>query len=176
MVRFSAYNTDSSNTSDGEDDHTSSREPSIVEPETDSSPQAKIAYNTDSSGTSDGDSEDEHTSSSSREPRATSIAEPEPDSSPPAKTRLNIPRNDPTIIPWAKHVGVDAQTMHVMQTSLFRMPEEAAALKALQQVPKPMTTVRLDISARNQTVNRKHSRDSDGDGLRIDSREVGPFY
>jgi nuclear pore complex protein Nup98-Nup96 len=97
------------------------------------------------------------------------------DSSPPAKTRPKNPRDDPTIIPWAKHVGVDAQTMHVMQTSLFRMPEEAAALKALQQAPKPTTAVRLDVSARNQTVNRKHGRDSDGDALRIDSREVGLF-
>jgi nuclear pore complex protein Nup98-Nup96 len=68
------------------------------------------------------------------------------------------------------------QTMHVMQASLLQMPEEAATLKALQQISKPPSAVRLDVSTRNQTVNRKHSRDSDGDGLRIDSREVGLLW
>lgn len=77
------------------------------------------------------------------------------------------PRPTSNIIPWARHVGVDAQKMHVMQTSLFRMPEEAAALKALNnQPPKGKTVAGLK-------VHRKHSRDSEtGDGLRGDSREV----
>lgn len=75
-------------------------------------------------------------------------------------------RGDPTIIPWAQHVGVDAQKMHVMQTSLFRMPEEAAALRAMNQQTKPNLRVPL------QPLNRKHSRDSDGDGLRFEPREV----
>ncbi|KAF8155941.1 nuclear protein 96-domain-containing protein [Crassisporium funariophilum] len=92
-------------------------------------------------------------------------------SSPPANPRATG-RGDPTIIPWAKHVGVDAQKMHVMQTSLFRMPEEAAALKALNE---PQRAQRLDVNAKSQTVNRKHSRDSDGDGLRFDSRERASF-
>ena len=74
---------------------------------------------------------------------------------------------DPTIIPWAQHVGVDPQKMHVMQTSLFRMPEEAAALKAMNQPTR--SNLRIPL----QPLNRKHSRDSDGDGLRVDSREVG---
>ena len=82
-------------------------------------------------------------------------------SSPPARA----PR-DPTIIPWAQHIGVDAQKMHVMQTSLFRMPEEAAALKAMKD--SAPSNLRIPL----QPLNRKHSRDSDGDGLRIDSREV----
>jgi nuclear pore complex protein Nup98-Nup96 len=205
MVRFTAYNTDSgSNTSDDEDDHTPSREPpratSIVEPELNAESDVDDEPSSSSSSSS-GIQEEELRSSppvrrkNSRIQDRNALVEDENGdihiahqvhvrvspassfhSSPPAKTRLNNPRDDPTIIPWAKHVGVDAQTMHVMQTSLFRMPEEAAALKALQQVPKPMTTVRLDISTRNQTVNRKHSRDSDGDGLRIDSQEVGLFY
>lgn len=205
MVRFTAYNTDSgSNTSDNEDDHTSSREPpratGIAEPEP--NVESDVDDEPSSSSSSSSEMQEEELRSSpparrkkSRKQDRNALVEDEnddihiahqvrvrvspassSDSSPPAKTRLNIPRDDPTIIPWAKHVGVDAQTMHVMQTSLFRMPEEAAALKALQQVPKPMTTVRLDISARNQTMNRKHSRDSDGDGLRIDSREVSFFY
>ena len=204
MIRFSAYNDSGSNTSDEEDDHTSSgeapRAASIVEPE----PNAESDVEDELSSSSSSSSvmqEDELLSSPparrkfSRKQDRNALVEDESgdihiahhqdhirispssssNSSPPTKTRLNNPRDDPTIIPWAKHVGVDAQTMHVMQTSLFRMPEEAAALKALQQVPKPMTTVRLDISVRNQTMNRKHSRDSDGDGLRIDPRDVGLF-
>ena len=76
-------------------------------------------------------------------------------------------RPDPTVIPWAQHIGVDAQKMHVMQTSLFRMPEEVAALKASNQ---STTRPRLVIP---QPLHRKHSRDSDGEGLRFESREVG---
>jgi nuclear pore complex protein Nup98-Nup96 len=204
MVRFTAYNSDSgSNTSDNEDDQTTSREPpratGIVEPDPNAETDVDDAPSSSSSSSSEMQEEALRSSPASppvrrkisRKQDRNALVEDEngdihiahvhvspvsSNSSPPAKTRLNNPRDDPTIIPWAKHVGVDAQTMHVMQTSLFRMPEEAAALKALQQVPKPMTAVRLDISARNQTVNRKHSRDSDGDGLRIDSREVGLFY
>ena len=206
MVRFSAYNTDSaSNTSDDGDDHTSSgeapRATSVVESE--SNAENDVDDDPSSSSSSSSEMQEEELLFSppaqrkySRKQNRNAFVEDENDdthvahhlvhvrvspssssnASPPAKTRLNNPRDDPTIIPWAKHVGVDAQTMHVMQTSLFRMPEESAALKALQQVPKPTTTVRLDISARNRTMNRKHSRDSDGDGLRIDSREVGLFY
>ncbi|TFK26610.1 nucleoporin nup189 [Coprinopsis marcescibilis] len=80
---------------------------------------------------------------------------------------------DPNIIPWARQLGVDAQKMHVMQTSLFRMPEEAAALKALNQ-PKPGHKI-LNLQGSNGPLNRKHSRDSEGDGLRHDSRERASF-
>lgn len=76
---------------------------------------------------------------------------------------------DPNLIPRARQLGVDAQRMHVMQTSLFRVPEEAAALKALKQPSRRQNALNPDASV---TLNRKHSRDSDGDGLRHDSREV----
>jgi nuclear pore complex protein Nup98-Nup96 len=79
---------------------------------------------------------------------------------PSAKTRT-----DNSIIPWAQQIGVNAQKMHVMQTSLFRMPEEAAALKAVDQ---PMRSRRLMA----RPLNRKHSRESDGDAARFESREV----
>ncbi|CAA7267293.1 unnamed protein product [Cyclocybe aegerita] len=102
--------------------------------------------------------------------------------SPPSTGRRSPPitrpiaHGDPTIIPWAQHVGVDAQKMHVMQTSLFRMPEEAAALKAMNQPPKAKgPAIRLDLGSKGQSVNRKHSRDSDGEGLRMDSRERASF-
>lgn len=87
---------------------------------------------------------------------------PQPRKSPPRQ------RGDPTIIPWAQQVGVDAQKMHVMQTSLFRMPEEAAAMRALSK-PTLSSKARLQIL---QPINRKHSRESDGDTHRIDPREV----
>lgn len=91
-------------------------------------------------------------------------------SSPP-RTRRALNLGDPTIIPWAQHVGVDAQKMHVMQTSLFRMPEEAAALRVLKETAPRPATIKLDVG-KHPGMNRKHSRDSDGEGLRIDSREV----
>ncbi|KAG5220771.1 ubiquitin-conjugating enzyme [Salix suchowensis] len=64
---------------------------------------------------SEDESEDEASSSS--------------DSPPPTRARVG----DPSLIPWAQQVGVDAQKMLVMQTSLFRMPEEAAALKEIEK-------------------------------------------
>lgn len=73
-------------------------------------------------------------------------------------------RQGTTVASWAGRVGIDAQKMHVMQTSLFRMPEEAAALQAMNQPIRP----RFKLSP---TVSRKHSRDSVGDG-RLDSQEV----
>ncbi len=80
----------------------------------------------------------------------------------PVQTR----HGDPTIIPWAREIGVDPQKMHVMQTSLFRMPEEEKALKALNE-PHPRRRLIL-----TSNLSRKHSRDSEGDGLRADSRQV----
>ncbi|KAI0332827.1 hypothetical protein GY45DRAFT_1245970 [Cubamyces sp. BRFM 1775] len=79
------------------------------------------------------------------------------------------PPGDPTIIPWAREIGVDPQKMHVMQTSLFRMPEEERALKALNQ---PQSRRRLLLTS---NLSRKHSRDSEGDGLRADSRQRASF-
>ncbi|KAF7289507.1 SNF2 family helicase [Mycena chlorophos] len=64
---------------------------------------------------------------------------------------------------WAQRVGVDPQKMHVMQASLFRVPEETAAMRAQTslQVPLPL--------------NRKHSRDSDGEGLRFEPGQRASF-
>ncbi|KAI0350876.1 hypothetical protein OH77DRAFT_1498850 [Trametes cingulata] len=79
------------------------------------------------------------------------------------------PAGDPTIIPWAREIGVDPQKMHVMQTSLFRMPEEEKALKALTQA-QPRRRLLL-----TSNLSRKHSRDSDGEGFRADSRQRASF-
>ncbi|GJE85205.1 Nup96 domain-containing protein [Phanerochaete sordida] len=80
--------------------------------------------------------------------------------------------SDPTLIPWARELGVDRQKMHVMQTSLFRVPEEEAALKSISQQPAPTSSKRLTL---RPSLTRKHSRDSDGDGLRADSRQRASF-
>ncbi|KAK1217167.1 hypothetical protein PQX77_020175 [Marasmius sp. AFHP31] len=83
---------------------------------------------------------------------------------------------DPTLTARARNAGVDAQRMHVMQTSLFRLPEEAAALKALS---KPTKNLRIPMATKKQQqqqqLSRKHSRDSEGDTLRVDSRERASF-
>ena len=73
-------------------------------------------------------------------------------------------RRGHAVASWVGRTGVDAQKMHVMQTSLFRMPEEAAALQSMNKPTRP----RFKLSP---TVSRKHSRDSVGD-TRFDSQEV----
>lgn len=80
-------------------------------------------------------------------------------------TRFSPTREDPTIIPWARELGVDAQRLHVMQTSLFRMPEEEAAVRSMNQQSDPKTFLA-------NALNRKHSRDSEGEGMKGDSRQV----
>lgn len=96
-------------------------------------------------------------------------------SSPGAKSNPGY-HGDPTVIPWAQLVGVDAQKMHVMQASLFRTQDEAVALRALNQAPKGKSpATRLEVNMKVHTTGRKHRRDSDGDALRYDSREVGMF-
>ncbi|KAF8137470.1 nuclear protein 96-domain-containing protein [Boletus edulis] len=104
---------------------------------------------------SDGEIQYEHTRS-----RSGSSSSSESDSE-------DARRRGATVASWAGRVGIDAQKMHVMQTSLFRMPEEAAALQAVNQPIRP----RFKLSP---TVSRKHSRDSVGDG-RLDSQERVSF-
>ena len=84
-----------------------------------------------------------------------------------------LTRRDPTLTARARNVGVYPQRMHVMQTSLFRLPEEVAALKALSKNPPQSKNLRIPMVTKKQQLSRKHSRDSEGDTLRIDSREVG---
>ena len=105
---------------------------------------------------SDEDTEDgsENTSSGSASSGESDVDEP-------------MQRQDVSVIPWARQVGVDAQKMHVMQTSLFRIPEETVAFKAMTRATRPHFKL-------SPTVRRKHSRDSIGDGLRVDSQEVCP--
>ena len=78
-------------------------------------------------------------------------------------------RGNASIIPWAQRIGVDPQKMHVMQASLFRAPETAETLKQLN-AEKPD---RAPLTPNG--LHRKHSRDSEGDGLRVVAQEVCPL-
>ena len=80
-------------------------------------------------------------------------------------------RGDPSVIPWAQRIGIDPQKMHVMHASLFPRPESAEVLKQ-SNADKPDRT-RLTPNG----LHRKHSRDSEGDGLRAATQEVcRPFF
>ncbi|RDB27909.1 Nuclear pore complex protein Nup98-Nup96 [Hypsizygus marmoreus] len=185
MARFRAYASDSS------DDESAPEPEKHVHPEDDAGESESDQESSSSSSSSDMH-EDELVASMARrqkKPSRTALVEDEDgeiryahevgDSQAPnirvssASSSSSPPpqraRGDPTIIPWAQQIGVDAQKMHVMQTSLFRVPEEAAALKNLNQPTRQNLRVPL------QQLNRKHSRDSDGDGLRMDSRERASF-
>ncbi|KAJ7746928.1 nuclear protein 96-domain-containing protein [Mycena maculata] len=156
MARFRAY------TSDSSDDEPSSDEEKIPE---------------DPQELPEGDSDDESASSVSSDLREEDlVTRPRPwngfvedeNGDIVYAHEVSRPRADPTLIPWAQHVGVDAQKMHVMQTSLFRVPEEAAAMRAIEKPGR----LHLQVP---QSLNRKHSRDSDGDGLRFESKERASF-
>ncbi|KAA1472029.1 hypothetical protein DENSPDRAFT_800387 [Dentipellis sp. KUC8613] len=83
-------------------------------------------------------------------------------SSPPPDTR-----REQGVIPWAQKIGVDSHKLHVMQASLFRMPEEAAALQALSSEKSERLQLVLPGSQP-----RKHNRESEGDATRLAAREV----
>ena len=94
-------------------------------------------------------------SASEQEPEAPS----EDGESPPP----NQDQVDNSIIPRAQQLGVEPQRMHVMQASLFRT--EGGVEGALTRHKAPVPVYSLSLS-------RKHSRDSDGEGLRQGSQQV----
>jgi nuclear pore complex protein Nup98-Nup96 len=77
-------------------------------------------------------------------------------------------RGDPSIIPWAQRIGIDPQKMHVMHASLFPPAPESAEAPKRPHAEKP-DRVRLTPDG---GLHRKHSRDSEGDGLRAATQEV----
>lgn len=75
-------------------------------------------------------------------------------------------RGDPSVIPWAQRIGIDPQKMHVMHASLFPRPESAEG-------PKQLNVDKIDRTRLTPNgLHRKHSRDSEGDGLRAATQEV----
>src|SRR6266478_5185169 len=75
-------------------------------------------------------------------------------------------RGDPSIIPWAQRIGIDRQKMHVMHASLFPRPDSNVAL--IQSNVENPDRARLTPNG----LHRKHSRDSEGEGLRAATQEV----
>ena len=110
---------------------------------------------------SDSDSED---SDEEPEPRRRLTVQFDPAIKSPPPTQRTLA--DPSLIPWAREIGVDAQKMHVMQAALFRAPEEEAALKAAAR-PPPRRKVSVFAG-----LSQKRGRDSEGEGLRTELRQV----
>ena len=86
----------------------------------------------------------------------------EDDESPPP----NQPQVDPSIIPRAQQLGVEPQRMHVMQAALFRPEDDLEGVPARHRALAKSSSLSLS---------RKHSRDSDGEGLRQDSQHVSVY-
>lgn len=74
---------------------------------------------------------------------------------------------DPNLIPRARELGIDRQKMLVMQSTFFGLPQEAAIIQDVLH-EQPSKKALIPPAA----IGRKHSRDSDGEGLRGDSRQV----
>ncbi|EKM57526.1 uncharacterized protein PHACADRAFT_206423 [Phanerochaete carnosa HHB-10118-sp] len=160
MTRFRAFYSDS-------DEESLSDDAVEVEENVESEPESSAEQGEPPSrrgvGTVDSDMyTDDDGAGDEDPPSRESSASPPPATSRPA---------DPTLTPWARELGVDRQKMHVMQTSFFRVPEEEAALKSISQQPAETSSKRLTLPS----LTRKHSRDSDGDGLRADSRQRASF-
>ncbi|KAJ6485939.1 nuclear protein 96-domain-containing protein [Mycena sanguinolenta] len=155
MARFRAYTSDSSGSDDSEEEKVLDEVPEPPEEDSDD----------DSSSSTSSDLREEDLVTRPK-PRNGLVEDENGDIQ--YVHEVSRPRADPTLIPWAQHVGVDAQKMHVMQTSLFRVPEEAAAMRAVE---KP-AQVSLQVP---QPLSRKHSRDSDGEGLRFEPKERASF-
>lgn len=159
MTRFRAYVSDS-------EDESLSEDPS--EHAQDAGSEAGSSANQhdvpSKRATAESDAETDHQGNATDEdlPRAASASPPPPNGKP----------TDPTLVPWARDIGVDRQRMHVMQTSLFRVPEEEEALKSISQPNLRPSAKRLNLPT---GATRKHGRDSDGEGVRADSRTRSSF-
>lgn len=94
---------------------------------------------------------------------STSEEESEADSDDNESPPPNQPQVDPSLIPRAQQLGMEPQRMHVMQASLFRTED------GVDGVPTRHKALALSSSL---SLARKHSRDSDGEGLRQDSQQV----
>lgn len=84
-------------------------------------------------------------------------------------------RQDPSITPWAREVGVESQKMHVMQASFFRASEEAAALHVAANAsplrPRPGSRKVLNIPGSTSTQ-AKHAREPEGEARHAPPRQV----
>jgi len=86
----------------------------------------------------------------------------------PPTTRYR-PLDDPTVIPWAQQIGLDAAKVKQMQASMFKDHDVGGA----GSTSKPGAGQKYKLPVvKSFSLQRKHSRDSEGDGLRHDSQEV----
>lgn len=97
----------------------------------------------------------------------TDASSPEEESEGDSEDNESPPHNqlqvDPSLIPRAQQLGMEPQRMHVMQASLFRAEDDVEGA--------PIRHKALALSS-SLSLARKHSRDSDGEGLRQDSQPV----
>lgn len=170
-MRFRAYSTDSEAELSSDDDD-ARRVDEEVGSASDTSdddnrrlpaPQARQRQDSPVSESSASDPED---SDEEPGPRRRPVVQFDPAIKSPPQTHTQRALADPTLIPWAREIGVDAQKMHVMQAALFRVPEEEAALKAASRLlPRRRVSVFAGLS-------QKRGRDSEGEGLRTEFRQV----
>lgn len=154
MTRFRAWVSDSEDESTS-DDHSEAGGDASSDAGSSNQPDAPAGHTVDSDMYTDNER------APTDEPQSR-----ESSASPPPEARR---RADPTLVPRAREIGVDRQRMHVMQTALFRAPEEEAALRSITQVASKPSAKKLLLPSGRA---RKHGRDSDGDGVRADSRQV----
>ncbi|OBZ67690.1 Nuclear pore complex protein Nup98-Nup96, partial [Grifola frondosa] len=170
MARFRAYSTDSEDDDDvsvssAESKIEVDRELDLSDAESESIMDEEELLGPSGETASDGESSGEESQEDREKVRKETRIKPTvrftaSTRSPPRATA------DPTIIPWAREIGVEAQKMHVMQTSMFRMPEEDAVLRTLNE---PQSR------GKDALLHRKHSRDSEGDGARGESLQRTSF-
>lgn len=151
MARFRAWASDDEESNDEEVEE-------IMQVEAEPAAKKSDGRSRRRGGTVDSDMDEDADDAEEAESRSSSASPPPPTNRP----------VDPTLTPWAREVGVDRQKMHVMQTALFRVPEEEEALKAVSEPP----VTRKQLLTVPPELRRKHSRDSDGEGARADSRPV----
>ncbi|TFL04498.1 nuclear protein 96-domain-containing protein [Pterulicium gracile] len=176
MARFRAYSSASSE-DESDDDRRKTRDASSAAGDGSSSeldeqdlvPSSptrikKVARrDDDSDDASESDSNGEEEDDGSEDTESSDSEQSEPSRQPLATKEVAG-----SAVPWAQRVRIDAQKMHVMQASLFRVPEETKALKALNQ---PAGKAQLKFPG----LQRKHSRESEGDSMRVDSRKRASF-
>ncbi|KAL1749061.1 nuclear protein 96-domain-containing protein [Schizophyllum fasciatum] len=182
MARFRAYTTDSSDDDEEEKPVTPAPQPRAnnarltqdANMESDSGEEESEA---ESSGVEESEEEDEgNESDASDESSSSSMREAELlVTRKPARNAL-VPGEDGEFA-FAHEVNgahlppsVDARKVEVMRASLFETERERAAMRAAEE-QAPRAFPRLSP----QSLNRKHSRDSEGDGLRSDPRERASF-
>ncbi|KAF9055178.1 hypothetical protein BDZ89DRAFT_1055784 [Hymenopellis radicata] len=160
MARFRAYSSDESDDDDQpQDDNVSEENP--FDADADMEDEAEQESSEDSDHEEDQEHSDMHQDELMPLRNKTALVEDDG-----GDYDLVTPQREPSLPPQMG-AALDAQRIRVMQTSLFRMPEEAENMRAMMNMPEQRS-----LRVLHPNLNRKHSRDSEGDGMRVDAREV----